>query len=112
VTGGETVAGTAGADFVWQQLDTLRVKGKTKPVDIFTPLRPAEAEQRREELARWEEARLCYVKGAFAEAESKLGALCDEFPETTLYAVMYDRVFRLRKEPPGFWNGVWVLDTK
>jgi adenylate cyclase len=96
-----------GDAFAFQYLDTIRVKGKTQPVTVYLPLRREEAESRREELAVWEEARQRYTAGDFAEADTRLAALCAEFPETKLYAIFADRVYHLLKAPPSFWNGIW-----
>jgi len=49
-----------------------------------------------------------YVAGDFPAADTRLTALCEEFPEAKLYAVFADRVFRLLKAPPSFWNGIWT----
>jgi adenylate cyclase len=97
-----------GEAFAFQCLDTIRVKGKTQPVTIHQPLRREEAAKRRAELAAWEEARERYAAGDFAEAETRLVALSEEFPETKLYAIFADRIYRLLREPPSFWNGIWV----
>ena len=98
-----------GNAFAFQRLDTIRVKGKRQPVIIHLPLRPQEAEERREELAAWEEAREKYAAGDFAGADALLASLSEAFPETKLYAVFGDRVLRLLKEPPRRdWNGIWV----
>jgi adenylate cyclase len=106
------VRDACGEAFAFQNLDTLRVKGKTQPVVIYLPLRREEAEKRREELAAWEEAREKYAAGDFAAASTRLDALCDAFPETKLYAVFAGRVLHLLKTPPTFWNGIWVKTHK
>jgi len=75
---------------------------------MYLPLRPEEAEQRREELSAWEEAREKYVAGDFAAADALLGSLCETFPETKLYAVFADRVTPLLNEASALaWNGIW-----
>jgi adenylate cyclase len=111
VVSGESRAGCGNA-FAFQHLDTLRVKGKTKAVTIYQPLRHAEAQARAGELATWEAARMHYAAGDFAEADRILAGLCEEFPETQLYFVFAERTARLLKNPPSFWNGVWILTSK
>jgi adenylate cyclase len=101
-----------GEAFAFQHLDTLRVKGKQQAVSIFQPLRHEEALERRGELAAWEDARLRYAEGDFAGAEKRLAALCGDFPENRLYAVFAERLERLVREPPRFWNGIWILSSK
>ncbi|GHS86503.1 guanylate cyclase [Campylobacterota bacterium] len=111
VISGETAA-LCGDSFAFVCLDTLRVKGKQKPVTIYQPLRHAAAEARKEELSRWDEARGRYTAGEFEEARRLLGGLCEEFADTLLYAVFYERVERLIQSPREKWDGVWVLTTK
>ncbi|MDR0238974.1 MAG: adenylate/guanylate cyclase domain-containing protein, partial [Deltaproteobacteria bacterium] len=102
-----------GEAFAFQRLDTIRVRGKTQPVAVYLPLRPEEAETRREELALWEQAREQYVAGDFAAADALLSSLRAHFPETKLYAVFADRVNRLLNEaPPSTWDGVWTGTPK
>jgi len=111
VVSGE-VRTACGDAFAFQCLDTIRVKGKMQPVTIHLPLRLKEAEIRREELAAWEEAREKYVAGDFTAAATLLAALCEQYPETKLYAIFADRVFHLLQEPPPLWNGIWVGKRK
>ena len=112
VVSGE-VGDACGESFAFQRLDTIRVKGKRQPVTIHVPLRPEEAERRREELAAWEEAREKYVAGDFAAADVLFRTLCETFPETKLYAVFADRVLRLLNDPPVLaWSGIWVGTQK
>jgi adenylate cyclase len=107
VVSGE-VREACGEAFAFQPLDTIRVKGKTQPVTIHLPMRRKEAETRREELAAWEETLEIYTAGDFTATNARLSALCNAFPETKLYAIFADRVMHLLKEPPSFWNGIWV----
>jgi len=111
VISGETKDACGGA-FAFQYLDVIRVKGKTQPVSIYLPMRREEADERREELTAWNEALEKYLAGDFATANVRLDALCEEFPETKLYAVFADRTFRLLREPPAFWNGIWTGTSK
>jgi adenylate cyclase len=106
VVSGE-VRDACGDAFAFQRLDTILVKGKAQPATIHVPLRREEAAIRREELAAWEEARERYAAGDFTAAETRLAALCEEFPETKLYAIFADRVSHLLREPPSFWDGIW-----
>jgi len=106
VVSGET-KDACGEAFAFQRLDTIRVKGRTQSVTIYLPLRREEAENRREELTAWENAWESYAAGDFKAADTRLAPLCEQFPETKLYAVYADRVFHLLGNPPSFWNGIW-----
>jgi adenylate cyclase len=101
-----------GDAFGFLRLDTLRVKGKQQAVSVYQPLRHDEIEARREEIVAWEDAFARYTAGDFAEAQTRLAALYDTFPENKLYAIFYDRVIHLQMDPPPYWNGVWIWTSK
>ena len=107
VVSGETRE-ACGETLAFQRLDTIRVKGKTKPVAVYLPLRREDAEMRREELDAWKETLDIYNAGDFASADARLTALCNAFPETKLYALFADRVLHLLRHTPSFWNGIWT----
>ena len=115
VVSGDTVrlcreAGIADAEF--QPIDNLRVKGREKPVFIFTAMRPEEAERRRPELAAYAAALLRYQNGEFEEALRGFSELAAAFPAMGLYAVYRSRVECLLANPPAEWDGVWTLENK
>ena len=102
-----------GESFAYQCLDSIRVKGKTRPVTIYQPLRREEAGQKAEELAAWEKARKLYSAGDFEAALAALSPLCKAFPETKLYAVFEERLRHLLEQPPlQPWDGVWTGTSK
>ncbi len=111
VASGSTREGCADA-FAFQHLDTLRVKGKKRPVTIHSPMRHEEAQARQAELDAWEEARALYTAGRFAQAAQHLDALCAEFPQARLYAMFAGRARQLLAQPPADWDGVWTLSAK
>ena len=97
VVSGETRE-ACGENFAFQRLDSILVKGKTRPVTIYRPLRHQEAEQRKDELAAWEDAREKYANGDFAAAEALFADLGAAFPKTKLYAVFAEKAARSRSE--------------
>jgi adenylate cyclase len=111
VISGETKE-ACGDAFAFQCLDSIRVKGKMRPVTIYLPLRPEEAEERREELADWEAARKAYVAGDFRAAETRLAVLRGAFPQSQLYAVFAGRVRHLLQDAPASWDGIWTGTQK
>jgi adenylate cyclase len=111
VVSGETRAG-CGDSFVFQYLDTIRVKGKSQPVSVYAPLRPEAESSRREEFRAWEEARGLYRSGDFIHAAEALADLCERFPEVALYAVYRDRAQSLLRDPPKMWDGIWTATRK
>lgn len=102
--------GQSGLVFV--VLDAIRVKGKTLPVEICTPISAIEAEQRAEELASFVKARACYLAGDFKEARQAFGKLRQQFPESLLYSLYEERSATLAEAPPADWDGVWTFTKK
>lgn len=97
--------------FVWQILDTVRVKGKELPVSIFTPVERPEAQARSEELAAHQAAFNAYVHGDFTTAQAEFAALSAAY-SCPLYQIFTQRCARLAVNPPQAWDGVWTLTSK
>jgi adenylate cyclase len=103
------------ADFVYRELDHVRVKGKDKPVAIYEPLGlSGEVEKAlRDELELFHEVRRLYRKQDWDLAELQLLNLQRMSPDTALYRIYAERVAHFRKNPPGDdWDGVFVFQTK
>jgi adenylate cyclase len=114
VVSGETRA-ACGERFVFQYLDTLRVKGKSRPVRVYAPLRKETGAARRDELLAWEEACARYFQGDFSGAADAFSRLREEFPQRTLYAIYTERAQTLRQNPPQDlknWDFVWTAAKK
>jgi adenylate cyclase len=111
VVSGETRAGCADA-FAFQYLDTIRVKGKSRPVGVYAPMRLEDGAVRREELLAWDEACGPYRSGDFAAAFAAFAALCGLFPEAGLYALYRERARSLSRNPPAEWDGIWTATSK
>lgn len=103
---GESVAELVKDDFALQPVDFIRVKGKNKPVAIFTVRR-----ERTPALAAYEVALAHYRAGRFVEA--KAGFAAAEEPGDPLPALYRKRCDTMLAEPPGpDWDGVFVMKTK
>jgi adenylate cyclase len=105
----------AAPQYVYRELDRVRVKGKNEPVPIFEPL-GLEAEigdAQREELAQWH-ATLDLIRAQqWDEAERRLRGLHEQHPDTGLYQLYLDRIAHYREFPPGAdWDGVTTFETK
>ncbi|MDR1276940.1 MAG: adenylate/guanylate cyclase domain-containing protein [Candidatus Accumulibacter sp.] len=101
-----------GDAFVFQYMDTLRVKGKGRPVGVLVPLRREDAALRSDELAEWESARVLYHAGDFTRALEAISELVARYPARKLYAVYAERLRALKDDPPKNWDGVWTLTSK
>jgi class 3 adenylate cyclase len=101
-----------GSAFLWRELDSVRVKGRSAAVNIYEPL--AETGQETAEqvscvdayaegLARWR-------AGEFAEAATVFARFADTDPP---FAVLAARAQKFAASPPGpDWDSVNTLDEK
>ena len=109
-------AGTAAAapEFLFRELDLVRVKGKQEPIAIFEPIgRLAVAEvahrSRAEAFAKVLEH---YRRQEWDLARTQLTALQAEEPQS-LYAMYRERIDHFASHPPGpGWDGVFEFQTK
>ncbi|MBU0622702.1 MAG: adenylate/guanylate cyclase domain-containing protein [Gammaproteobacteria bacterium] len=105
----------AAPEFVYRELDLVRVKGKDQPVAIFEPLgQSAEVEQSvTEEIKLFQQGLRMYRKQDWDKAELQMLSLQKIAPGTKLYEVYAERIAYYRNNPPGEdWDGVFVFKTK
>jgi adenylate cyclase len=102
-------------EFVYRELDLVRVKGKVQPVAIFEPLGlvgevdPVQLE----ELKLFQQVLRLYRKQNWDKAELQLFNLARLTPGNKLYEVYTERVTYFRNNPPGEkWDGVFDYKTK
>lgn len=96
--------------FQFRKLDSVVVKGKTRPVDIFELLRERTRpdEPAPVEVVHYEEALQLYQAGKFHEALLAFERLPGDRPAVTLSS----RCRSLLKEPPAEWRGVYQVKQK
>ena len=102
-------------DFVYRELDLVRVKGKDKPVAIFEPLglNGQVDKAALEELKLYHQMLKLYRKQDWEQAELQLYNLQHMSLECKLYKVYAERAAYFRGNPPGAgWDGVFVFQTK
>ena len=102
-------------DFVYRELDHVRVKGKDKPVAIYEPvgLLNEVSKALQDEVKLFHEVRRLYRKQDWDQAELQLMNLQRMSPETALYGIYVERIAYFRKNPPAAeWDGVFVFQTK
>lgn len=102
-------------DFIYRELDHVRVKGKDKPVAIYEPMGLASEASKalQDEVRLFHEVRRFYRKQSWDQAELQLMNLQRMSPDTGLYSVYAKRVAYYRINPPvADWDGVFVFETK
>lgn len=102
-------------DFVYRELDHVRVKGKDKPVAIYEPvgLLSEVGKDLQDEVRLFHEVRRLYRRQDWDQAELQLMNLQRMSPETALYGIYAERIAYFRKNPPAAdWDGVFVFQTK
>jgi adenylate cyclase len=102
-------------DFVYRELDFVRVKGKDRPVGIYQPiceLGQASAAMQ-EELTLYASALACYRAQDWDGATEQFARLQGHYPERYLYPLYLKRLSHLRAHPPGAdWDGSFTFTTK
>jgi adenylate cyclase len=102
-------------DYIYRELDRVRVKGKDEPVGIFEPLgMPAEiSKATQDELKLWNQALRFYRAQDWDQAELQLYNLSRITPDRYLYQLYTTRIAHHRANPPGDgWDGVTTFETK
>jgi len=102
-------------DFIYRELDHVRVKGKDKPVAIYEPIGLAGevSSALHDEIKLFHEMRRLYRKQDWDQAELQLMNLRRMSPDTALYGIYAERVDYFRRNPPAVdWDGVFVFQTK
>ena len=111
---GESTRELLKKEFVFRELDRVRVKGKEDPVAIYEPVGEEGQVSREdlEEIKLWNQALRSYRAQDWDKAEVTLMNL-QRIKPRYLYDLYVKRVEHLRKESPGEnWDGVTIFETK
>jgi adenylate cyclase len=111
---GEETRELTQSDFVYRELDRVRVKGKAEPVGIYEPLGLAGhvAKEDLEELKLWNQALRAYRAQDWDQADVMLLNL-SRIRQRYLYDLYAKRIAQCRLAPPGEgWDGVTTFETK
>lgn len=100
--------------FLFRQLDVIRVKGKLKPMAIYELLGPANGDGRLVSLAqRYERALELYRAQQWDAASRELLELAGDFADDGPTQVLLGRIEKFRHSPPpADWDGVHVQTEK
>jgi adenylate cyclase len=102
--------------FAWQQLDLVRVKGKSQAVGIYRPVGEfnalVDAQQR--QLREWQEFLYAYLSGDLAQCRLMLDRLHRNLPTQAILVQLYeDRLNQFQNRPPlSEWDPATTFDTK
>jgi adenylate cyclase len=102
-------------EFLFRELDLVRVKGKNEPVAIFEPLGHKNDIEKSvtEELSAYRKALSNFRAQSWDKAELDFFNLNRFYPDRYLYQVYLERVTVYRNEPPGDnWDGVFTHTSK
>jgi adenylate cyclase len=102
-------------EYVYRELDRVRVKGKDLPVAIFEPLGLPEhiPEQVLTEITYYQNALEHYRQQHWEHAEVQFVHLHRQYPERLLYKIYLQRIDYFSEYPPGKdWDGVYTFTTK
>jgi adenylate cyclase len=110
----EFTRNAAPPEWAFRELDSVRVKGKDKPVTIYEPLGPKEKLDPafREQVARHRGALKLYREQKWDAAEQEWFSLY-QVTGHPLYELYVNRIAHYRDHPPGAgWDGVFTFTTK
>jgi adenylate cyclase len=97
--------------FVCRSADLVAVKGKAKPVEVFSVIGPLQ-ENEPAGLAAYENGVLLYRAGNFAEAITAFAKACHEGLNDSLTQMYQQRCDELIRVPPADWTGVYIMQSK
>ncbi|MGI8955957.1 MAG: CHASE2 domain-containing protein [Chthoniobacterales bacterium] len=113
---GEAAAELLRDQFRLQFVDRVAVKGKTKPLDLYAVIGPAEQKLEailEEYLALFAAARNAYRGRDFFEADRQFRRCLELRPDDQLPAVYLERCEIFLRQPPAEdWEGVWIAEHK
>ncbi len=97
--------------FICRSVDLLRVKGKTRPVEVFAVLGPSEMPPPAG-LDSFEKGMRCYRQGDFSEALKNFQQAMAEGMNDFLTEVFVKRSGEMVTRPPEAWDGVYTMSKK
>lgn len=102
-------------DFVYRLLDRVKVKGKTRGVEIFELIcsKDEANTEKMAEISAHEQAMQSYFAQNWEEAKAQFGALAAKFPGSKLYPMYMERIAELSAANLGAdWDGAYEWHTK
>jgi adenylate cyclase len=107
----DTVQARVKDRFICRSVDLVRVKGKTKPVEVFTVVGRRDMAVPKG-LVHFEEGMSCYRQGRFADSKRLFEQAVAEGMNDFLSEVFIHRSADLIEHPPENWDGVYTMTKK
>ncbi|MBW2145945.1 MAG: hypothetical protein JRG73_09745 [Deltaproteobacteria bacterium] len=109
----ESIKDACGSNFVFQEVDKIRVEGRDQLLTIFTAYAPEVKEKYRAELDLYNQALRMYKEQKLEEAEQSFAEIQRKYRDIRLYDLYHKRCANLKKKPPGSgWDHVFIHKTK
>lgn len=102
-------------EYVYRELDLVKVKGKDKPIGIYEPvaLETEISREESEEISMLTKALIAYRNQDWQIAEKLFSSLKHASPERILYELYLERIEGFKSQSPGEnWDGVFTHKTK
>lgn len=100
-------------EFYVQYIDLVRVKGRQKPLPIYTLHSLGFSKDHLAELSAYKEAVNIYHEAEFARAKEAFSQIRKTYSDKYLYVLYQERCDSLEKSPPGAdWDGVFTHKEK
>lgn len=93
--------------YTFMKVDCIYVKGKTKPVSIYTPVcqKSEVTDHIQQTIQEYETALQHYHDGHWDQAKKVFENLVRKDPENKLYQLFLDRMLHFKNNPPNYWDG-------
>lgn len=105
----------AAPDFVYRELDRVRVKGKRKPITIYEPIaaRSEATNEQSQLIALVDKGLQFYRQQAWDAATVLFNDLAGQYPDDVFYRIYLERIKFYRISPPeADWDGVYTHTSK
>ncbi|MEM7016195.1 MAG: adenylate/guanylate cyclase domain-containing protein [Pseudomonadota bacterium] len=102
-------------DFIYRELDKVRVKGKLEPVKIYEVMGAQKAvpEAILQEVEAHHAALKLFQAQSWQDAQVAFTELREQYPQTRLYQLYQERIAAYLEAPPDAdWDGVYTLQEK
>jgi adenylate cyclase len=102
-------------EYLYRELDAVRVKGKQEPIRIFEPLMAVEqaSEADIEMIGYWNQVLEFYRFQQWSEAKQALQSLLADDPQRMIYQTYLQRIAAFEQSPPPpDWDGVFTHTSK